>query len=164
MTNQPRPPLPPFTQETAQQKVRLAQDGWNSRDPERVALAYSEDSLWRNRHEFLQGRAAITEFLRRKWQKELDYRLVKQLWSFGGARIAVRFFYEWHDVQGQWHRSHDNELWEFDAAGLMCRREASINDTDIEESERLLRDDASTRDWDEAWWDEPKPHRISNHS
>ncbi|BCM90827.1 hypothetical protein IAD21_02689 [Abditibacteriota bacterium] len=162
MTNEIRPPFPPFTEETARQKVRLAQDAWNTRDAERVALAYTPDSLWRNRHEFLQGHAAIVAFLQRKWERELDYRLVKQLWSFGDDRIAVRFFYEWHDAKGNWHRSHGNELWEFDASGLMRRREASINDTDIEESERLLRDDAAPREWDEAWWDEPRPRRSTN--
>lgn len=162
MTNQSRPPFPPFTEETARQKVRLAQDAWNSREPARVALAYTEDSQWRNRDEFLKGREAITAFLQHKWEKELDYRLIKQLWSFGDNRIAVRFFYEWHDSEGNWHRSHGNELWEFDEAGLMRRREASINDTDIEESERLLRDDAALHEWDEGWWDEPKPHRTKS--
>lgn len=131
-----RPPLPPFTLETARQKVRMAEDAWNTRDPERVALAYTEDSLWRNRAEIFQGRAAIVEFLRRKWAKELNYRLIKELWAFTDNRIAVRFKYEWHDDSGQWFRSHGNELWEFDAEGLMRRREASINDIPIRESDR----------------------------
>lgn len=131
-----RPPLPPFTRETAAQKVRMAEDAWNSRDPERVSLAYSEGSRWRNRSEFLQGRTAIVEFLSRKWQKEQDYRLVKDLWAFDRNFIAVRFQYEWHDAEGQWHRSYGNEQWEFDGDGLMQRREASINDVAIKESER----------------------------
>jgi len=134
-----RPPLPPFTHETAVQKVRMAEDAWNSRDPERVALAYTEDSTWRNRAEFLQGRAAIREFLRRKWARELDYRLIKEIWAFGENRIAVRFAYEWHDDSGHWFRSYGNENWEFDAAGLMRRRHASINDLPISESERKYR-------------------------
>ncbi|HEX8464249.1 MAG TPA: DUF1348 family protein, partial [Abditibacterium sp.] len=112
MTNQTRPPLPPFSLESARQKVRMAQDAWNSRDPERVAGAYTPDSRWRNRDEFLEGREAIIAFLTRKWERELEYRLVKGLWSFGENRIAVRFFYEWHDASGAWHRSHGNELWE----------------------------------------------------
>jgi nuclear transport factor 2 (NTF2) superfamily protein len=128
--------VPPFTAETAAQKVRLAENAWNSRDPERVSLAYSEDSGWRNRSEFLSGRPAIVAFLQRKWQKELDYRLIKELWAFTGERIAVRFQYEWHDAAGAWWRSYGNELWEFDAAGLMRRRHASINDVSITESER----------------------------
>jgi uncharacterized protein len=132
----PRPPLPPFTRETAIRKARLAEDAWNSRDPERVALAYTEDSRWRNRSEFFQGRAAIVEFLKRKWEKELDYRLIKELWAFDDNRIAVRFQYEWHDAAGQWFRSYGNEQWEFDASGLMRRREASINDVPIAMSER----------------------------
>ncbi|MEW6640743.1 MAG: nuclear transport factor 2 family protein [Pseudomonadota bacterium] len=131
-----RPPLPPFTRDTAVQKVRMAEDAWNSRDPARVALAYTEGSRWRNRSEFLVGRAAIVEFLSRKWAKELDYRLIKDLWAFDGNRIAVRFQYEWRDHAGQWHRSYGNEQWEFDDAGLMRRREASINDVTIAESER----------------------------
>ncbi len=131
-----RPPLPPFTRETAAQKVRGAEDGWNSRDPVKVSLAYSEDSVWRNRSEFLQGRAAIVEFLTRKWVKEQDYRLVKDLWAFDGNHIAVRFQYEWHDAAGQWHRSYGNEQWEFDEHGLMRRREASINDVTIDEKDR----------------------------
>ncbi|RYX86189.1 nuclear transport factor 2 family protein [bacterium] len=159
MTNESRPPFPPFTEETARQKVRMAQDGWNTRNPERVALAYTPDSQWRNRDVFLQGREAIIAFLKGKWEKELDYRLIKQLWGFRNNRIAVRFFYEWRDAEGNWHRSHGNELWEFDEAGLMRRREASINDTDIEESERLLLDDETVSNWDESWWDAPKPQR-----
>ncbi len=131
-----RPPLPPFTAETAAEKVRLAEDGWNSRDPEKVALAYTEDSRWRNRAEFLQGREAIVAFLTRKWNKEIDYRLVKELWAFAGNRIAVRFAYEWHDDSGNWFRSYGNENWEFDDDGLMRLRLASINDLRILENER----------------------------
>jgi uncharacterized protein len=131
-----RPPLPPFTRETAAQKARMAEDAWNSRDPQRVALAYTEDSRWRNRSEVFQGREAIVAFLTRKWAKELDYRLIKDLWAFDGNRIAVRFQYEWHNDSGQWFRSYGNELWEFDDDGLMRRREASINDVAIAESER----------------------------
>ena len=131
-----RPPLPPFTLETATQKVRMAEDAWNTRDPARVALAYSEDSVWRNRGEFLQGRAAIEAFLTRKWQRELDYRLIKEIWSWHENRIAVRFAYEWHDDSGNWFRSYGNENWEFDERGLMRRRLASINDTPIREAER----------------------------
>ena len=123
-----RPPLPPFTAETAAQKARLAEDAWNTREPERVALAYTEDSRWRNRAEFFAGRPAIVEFLTRKWHRELDYRLIKEVWAFTGNHIAVRFAYEWHDDGGLWSRSHGNEQWEFDEAGLMHRREASIND------------------------------------
>ncbi|MCJ2188163.1 nuclear transport factor 2 family protein [Novosphingobium beihaiensis] len=133
-----RPPLPPFTHESAIQKVRGAEDGWNSRDPERVALAYTEDSLWRNRSEFLQGRQAIIAFLTRKWQREHEYRLVKQLWAHDGNRIAVRFAYEWHDGAGRWYRSYGNENWEFAANGLMARRIASINDLAITAEERLF--------------------------
>ncbi|MCX5084632.1 nuclear transport factor 2 family protein [Streptomyces sp. NBC_00401] len=131
-----RPPLPPFTRETAIEKVRLAEDGWNSRSPQKVALAYSEDSRWRNRAEFITGREAIVEFLSRKWNRELDYRLIKELWAFDGHRIAVRFAYEWHDDSGHWFRSYGNENWEFDDDGLMSTRHASINDLPIEESER----------------------------
>jgi nuclear transport factor 2 (NTF2) superfamily protein len=134
----PRPPLPPFTEETARQKVQAAEDAWNSRDPERVAGAYSEDSVWRNRGEFVTGRAEIAGFLRRKWERELDYALRKDLWAFWGDRIAVRFQYECHDAAGQWYRSYGNELWEFDHEGLMRRREASINDVPIAESERRI--------------------------
>ncbi len=136
MTDETRPPVPPFTEETARQKVRAAEDGWNSRDPERVALAYTEDSRWRNRAEFPAGRAQIIEFLTRKWARELDYRLIKELWTFGGNRIAVRFAYEWHDDAGRWHRSYGNENWEFAPSGLMAVRHASINDLPISETER----------------------------
>ncbi len=131
-----RPPFPPFTEETAVQKVRMAEDAWNTRDPERVSLAYSTDSMWRNRSEFLSGREAIVRFLFRKWEKELNYRLIKELWAFHGARIAVRFAYEWHDNSGNWFRSYGNENWEFDGSGLMRQRLASINDLPITESER----------------------------
>ena len=134
----PRPPLPPFNEQTARQKVQAAEDAWNSRDPERVALAYTENSEWRNRSEFFSGRPAIVEFLRRKWNKELDYRLKKELWAFGDNRIAVRFEYEWHDAAGQWWRSYGNENWEFDAEGFMHRRFASINDLPIREADRNL--------------------------
>lgn len=133
-----RPPLPPFTAETATVKVKAAEDAWNSRDPVRVAAAYTEDSVWRNRDEFIQGRAAIEAFLVRKWERELDYRLRKSLWAFTERRIAVRFQYEWHDRSGQWYRSYGNELWEFADNGLMRRREASINDVAIDSSERRL--------------------------
>jgi nuclear transport factor 2 (NTF2) superfamily protein len=132
-----RPPLPPFTAETAAQKVRLAEDGWNGRDPQRVSLAYSVDSVWRNRAEFVQGREAIVAFLERKWRRELDYRLIKELWACADRRIAVRFAYEWHDDGGHWYRSYGNENWEFNDQGLMVRRIASINDLPIPESERL---------------------------
>lgn len=135
-----RPPFPPFTLETARQKVQLAQDAWNSRDAQRVASAYTEYSKWRNRDEFFEGREAIIAFLERKWAKELDYRLQKELWSFHENRISVRFEYEWHDANGQWFRSYGNEQWEFDETGLMRRREASINDVNIAENERRLRD------------------------
>ncbi len=131
-----RPPLPPFTLESAAQKVRMAEDAWNTRDPERVAQAYTTDSRWRNRVEFLEGREAIQAFLVRKWSRELDYRLIKELWAFAGNRIAVRFAYEWHDDSGQWFRSHGNENWEFDEHGLMRLRIASINDLPIAESAR----------------------------
>ncbi|MGA9164126.1 MAG: nuclear transport factor 2 family protein [Thiobacillus sp.] len=136
MTMSERPPLPPFTLDTAVQKVRMAENAWNTRDPEKVSLAYTEDSRWRNRGEFLQGRAAIVAFLQRKWAHELDYRLIKELWDFRENRIAVRFKYEWHDDSGNWYRAHGNELWEFDEGGLMRRREASINDVPILASER----------------------------
>jgi uncharacterized protein len=131
-----RPPLPPFSFETATQKARAAEDAWNTRDPERVSLAYTLDSLWRNRSEFLQGRPAIVEFLRRKWTRELDYRLIKELWAFHENHIAVRFVYESHDPAGQWFRSYGNEQWEFAPSGLMLRRQASINDLPIPESAR----------------------------
>jgi nuclear transport factor 2 (NTF2) superfamily protein len=130
---------PPFTLETARAKVRAAEDAWNTRDPERVALAYTVDSEWRNRGELFQGREAIKAFLARKWAKELDYRLTKELWTFGADRIAVRFQYEYHDAEGRWFRAYGNELWEFDATGLMRRREASINDVAIEEKDRKFR-------------------------
>jgi nuclear transport factor 2 (NTF2) superfamily protein len=135
----PRLPLPPFTMETAIEKARMAEDAWNSRDPERVALAYTVDSRWRNRTEFLQGREAIVEFLTRKWSREHEYRLIKELWGFRVNRMAVRFAYEWRDDSGNWYRSHGNELWEFDDAGRMSRREASINDLRISEAERKFR-------------------------
>jgi uncharacterized protein len=133
---QRRPPVPPFDRDSAIQKVRLAEDAWNSRDPERVSLAYTPDSVWRNRAEFITGREAIVQFLRRKWNRELDYRLIKELWAVSGDRIAVRFAYEWHDDGGHWFRSYGNENWEFDGDGLMRRRYASINDLPISESER----------------------------
>jgi nuclear transport factor 2 (NTF2) superfamily protein len=132
------PLVPPFTLETAVAKVRAAEDGWNSRDPERVSLAYTVDSVWRNRSEFVTGRDQIVEFLRRKWAKELEYRLIKELWAFGGNRIAVRFCYECHDASGKWYRSYGNENWEFDEKGVMKHRHASINDLAIEESQRLF--------------------------
>ncbi len=133
-----RPPLPPFTQATAQEKVRMAEDGWNGRDPAKVALAYTEDSIWRNRAEFLQGRAEIEAFLNRKWKRELDYRLVKELWAFTDNRIAVRFAYEYRDDSNQWFRAYGNENWQFDSQGLMERRIASINEHTILEQERQL--------------------------
>jgi len=136
MTDAPRPPLPPFTPQSAAQKARAAEDAWNSRDPARVALAYTSDSVWRNRSEFLQGRAAIEAFLTRKWVKELDYRLIKEVWTFGGNRIAVRFAYEWRDDSGNWFRSYGNENWEFADNGLMRRRLASINDLPIAAADR----------------------------
>jgi hypothetical protein len=135
----PRPPLPPFTEETALQKVQAAENAWNSRDPERVALAYTEDTEWRNRSQFVNGRAEVVEFLRAKWARELDYRLRKELWAFTGNRIAVRFEYEFHDATGQWYRAYGNENWEFAANGLMQRRFASINDIAIAEADRKLR-------------------------
>lgn len=138
MTDESRPPFPPFTAETAAQKVRAAENGWNLQVPEKIALAYSADSQWRNRNEFLQGREAITAFLQRKWEKELQYRLIKELWAFHENRIAVRFAYEWHDASGQWFRSYGNENWEFNAQGLMQKRHASINDLAIAENERLF--------------------------
>jgi len=133
-----RPPLPPFTEESAREKVQAAEDAWNSCDPDRVALAYTEDSQWRNRAEFFEGRDAIREFLRSKWQREQEYRLKKELWSFHGNRISVRFEYESRDREGQWWRSHGNEHWEFDEHGLMRRRDASINDYRIEERQRRI--------------------------
>jgi nuclear transport factor 2 (NTF2) superfamily protein len=136
--DEPRPPLPPFDLASATAKVQAAEDAWNTRDPHRVSLAYTEDSQWRNRDVFLTGRAAIVEFLTAKWERELDYVLRKSLWSYSGDRIAVRFQYEWHDAGGRWFRSYGNELWEFDDRGLMRRREASINDVSIDEGERRL--------------------------
>jgi nuclear transport factor 2 (NTF2) superfamily protein len=138
MNQESRPPVPPFTRETAMQKVRMAEDGWNTRDPERVALAYTADSQWRNRSEFLRGREQIRAFLTGKWQRELQYRLIKELWTHDGHRIAVRFAYEWHDSNGQWYRSYGNENWEFDDQGLMRTRHASINDLPIDEDQRLF--------------------------
>ena len=138
-----RPPVPPFDRDAAIEKVRRAEDGWNSRNPQQVALAYSPDSRWRNRSEFFEGRAAVIDFLTRKWLKELDYRLIKELWAFDTDRIAVRFAYEWHDDQGSWFRSYGNENWLFDEIGLMSRRHASINDVAIDETARKFR-------WDPA--------------
>ncbi len=132
-----KPPVPPFTEETAIQKVRMAEDAWNTRDPEKVALVYTEDTQWRNRSEFPQGREQVKEFLRRKWSKELDYRLIKELWGYTEHRLAVRFAYEWHDDSGQWFRSYGNENWEFNPQGFMQRRFASINDLSIAETDRL---------------------------
>ncbi|MBX3608971.1 MAG: nuclear transport factor 2 family protein [Hydrogenophaga sp.] len=137
MTDQ-RPPIPPFTRETAVQKVRMAEDAWNTRDPDRVVRVYTEDTRWRNRAEFPTGRAEVHAFLTRKWAQELDYRLIKEIWAFDTHRIAVRFVYEWRDDSGRWYRSHGNENWQFDADGYMSRRHASINDRPIHESERLF--------------------------
>jgi len=134
-----RPPVPPFTEETARRKVRAAEDAWNGRDPAKVALAYTPDSRWRNRSEFIRGRDEIEAFLRRKWARELDYRLIKELWAFGADRIAVRFVYECHDGEGRWWRCHGNENWLFDAEGYMAERHASINDVPITEADRLFR-------------------------
>jgi nuclear transport factor 2 (NTF2) superfamily protein len=134
----PKPPLPPFTAESAAQKVRMAEDAWNSRDPERVSLVYTEDTVWRNRAEFPRGREQVKAFLTRKWAKEQDYRLIKELWAVSDNRIAVRFAYEWHDDSGQWFRSYGNENWEFNPEGYMQRRFASINDLPIQASERLF--------------------------
>jgi nuclear transport factor 2 (NTF2) superfamily protein len=142
----PRPPLPPFDEATARGKVQAAEDAWNTRDPLRVAAAYSENSLWRNRSEFLQGHEEIVAFLTRKWESEQDYTLRKSLWAFRDNRIAVRFQYEWHDQDGQWWRSYGNENWEFDAAGYMTRREASINDVAIAETQRRIRGPRSAAD------------------
>ncbi len=141
-----RPPFPPFTRETAVQKVRMAENAWNLRDPEKVSLAYTEDSRWRNRAEFFQGREAIVSFLERKWARELDYHLIKELWTWNENRIAVRFQYEYHDDSGNWFRAHGNENWEFDERGLMRRREASINDVPIDESDRQF-----------LWGEGPRP-------
>ena len=137
MADEPRPPLPPFTPETAAHKARAAEDAWNGRDPAKVSLAYTADSAWRNRTEFLQGREEIIGFLTRKWAAELDYRLIKEVWGFRENRMAVRFAYEWHDAGGRWFRSYGNELWDFDDRGLMARRIASINDLPIAETDRL---------------------------
>ncbi|MEV4615087.1 nuclear transport factor 2 family protein [Kitasatospora sp. NPDC049258] len=150
-----RPPLPPFTEESARAKVQAAEDAWNSRDPHRVAQAYTPDSRWRNRDLFVDGRAAIEAFLTRKWERELDYALRKDLWSFTGNRIAVRFCYEWRDANGQWWRSHGNELWEFDPQGLMSRREASINDLAITEAERTIHGPRAAGERYE--WSGPRP-------
>ncbi len=139
ISGESRPPFPPFDEETARIKVRAAEDAWNTRNPEKVSLAYTTDSIWRNRSEFLQGREAIVDFLTRKWSRELDYRLIKELWSFTGNRLAVRFAYEWHDDSGNWYRSYGNENWEFAGSGLMQRRIASINDVPIKEEERKYR-------------------------
>ena len=138
MVSQVKPPVPPFTEETARVKVKAAEDAWNTRDPEVVAKAYTEDSQWRNRDQFFTGREAIKEFLSRKWAKELDYKLMKELWAYTGNHISVRFEYEWHDSSGQWYRTHGNEHWEFDENGLMRRRDMSANDIPIDESERRL--------------------------
>lgn len=138
MSEPPRLPLPPFNEAEAEQKARMAEDAWNGRDPSKVALAYTPDSVWRNRAEFIEGREQIKDFLTRKWARELDYRLIKELWAYEGNRIAVRFAYEWHDDSGQWYRSYGNENWEFDANGYMQRRVASINDLPIKEEERLF--------------------------
>ncbi len=138
MVSEVKPPVPPFTEETARAKVKAAEDAWNTRDPEVVAKAYTQDSQWRNRDEFFTGREAIKEFLTRKWAKELDYRLMKELWAYTGNHISVRFEYEWHDQSGQWYRTHGNEHWEFDENGLMRRRDMSANDIPIDESERRL--------------------------
>jgi nuclear transport factor 2 (NTF2) superfamily protein len=139
VTSESRPPFPPFTRESAAQKARAAEDAWNSREPERVSLAYTPDSVWRNRSEFFAGREAIVQFLRRKWAKELDYRLIKEVWAWHESRIAVRFAYEWHDDSGSWFRSYGNENWEFAENGLMRRRVASINDLPIRQAERKYR-------------------------
>ena len=138
MVTDVRPPVPPFTEETARAKVKAAENAWNSRDPDLVAGAYTEDSEWRNRDEFFTGREAIKEFLTRKWAKELDYKLMKELWAYSGNHISVRFEYEWHDASGQWYRTHGNEHWEFDENGLMRRRDMSANDIPIQESELRL--------------------------
>ncbi len=138
MVTDVKPPVPPFTEETARAKVKAAEDAWNTRDPEVVARAYTQDSEWRNRDEFFTGREAIKEFLTRKWAKELDYKLMKELWAYAGNHISVRFEYEWHDVSGQWYRTHGNEHWEFDENGLMRRRDMSANDIPIDQSERRL--------------------------
>ncbi len=140
-----KPPFPPFTLETAKQKARMAENAWNSKDPEKVSLAYTEDSMWRNRSEFIYGRQEILEFLKRKWAKELDYKLIKEVWAFTDNRIAVRFQYEWHDDSDQWFRAHGNENWEFSENGLMRRREASINDIPIKAEDRKFTWDGGAR-------------------
>ena len=140
-----RSPIPPFNQETATRKVRMAEDAWNTRNPQEVALAYSEDSIWRNRAEFFQGRKLIIDFLTRKWEQEIGYKLIKELWAFSDDKIAVRFQYEWHDQENQWYRAHGNELWKFDRHGLMSRREASINDVKIRAEERKFSWDGDLR-------------------
>lgn len=139
ISTESRPPFPPYTADTARQKARMAEDAWNSRDPVRVSLAYTADTSWRNRSEFLQGREAVVAFLTRKWEREQEYRLVKEVWAYAGDHIAARFAYEFHDETGQWFRAHGNEQWAFTDTGLMYRREASINDVPIEKSERLFR-------------------------
>lgn len=144
-----KPPFPPFTLETAIQKARMAENAWNGRNPLTVAMAYTEDSRWRNRGEFIQGREQILQFLQRKWAKELDYKLIKEVWAYTDNRIAVRFQYEWHDDSGNYFRSHGNENWEFSEIGLMRRREASINDVSIQESDRLF-----------TWGDGPRPENF----
>ncbi|WP_418317151.1 DUF1348 family protein [Piscinibacter sakaiensis] len=149
-----RPPLPPFDEDSARLKVRLAEDAWNTRDPDRVAAVYTEDTRWRNRAEFPLGREQVRSFLQRKWARELDYRLIKSLWSWGGPRIAVRFAYEWRDDSGQWYRSYGNENWEFDDAGLMRRRHASINDLPIAVSDRQFHWPAGRRPDDHPGLDE----------
>lgn len=148
MTDQPRPPFPPFDAESAAAKARKAENAWNGRDPVAVSLAYTQDSVWRNRSDFFSGRDAIVAFLTRKWERELDYRLIKEVWAFHENRIAVRFAYEWHDSSGQWFRSHGNEQWAFEANGLMSRREASINDATITEGGRLFTWQGQTRPTD----------------
>lgn len=145
-----RPPLPPFTEETALRKVRMAEDAWNTRDPDRVVLAYTPDTRWRNRSDFLAGRDEVHAFLTRKWQREQEYRLIKSLWAFTEDRIAVRFAYEWHDAEGRWFRSHGNENWRFEPGGLMAERHASINDVPIREGERLF-----------AWPSGPRPEEVA---
>ena len=152
--NEIRPPLPPFTDGSARHKVRLAEDAWNSRDPDRVVQVYTEDTRWRNRSEFPVGREQVREFLQRKWARELDYRLIKEPWAFGGARIGVHFAYEWHDDAGQWFRSYGNENWEFNAQGLMLRRYASINDLPIRADERQFHWPLGRRPDDHAGLDE----------
>jgi nuclear transport factor 2 (NTF2) superfamily protein len=145
-----RPPVPPFTEETALRKVRMAEDAWNTRDPDRVVLAYTPDTRWRNRSDFLAGRDEVHAFLTRKWQREQEYRLIKSLWAFTEDRIAVRFAYEWRDAEGRWFRSHGNENWRFDPGGLMAERHASINDVPIREGERLF-----------AWPSGPRPEEVA---